>query len=80
MRLGCFSVQWIGTSMFRPHHKRKNWFFSVRVLKPVAETKWNAGEIRIERMRSSGPGGQHANKTGAANLIDQRAQPCATSK
>lgn len=20
------SVQWIGKSMFRPHHKRKNWF------------------------------------------------------
>jgi peptide chain release factor len=60
------SVQWIGTSMFRPRHKRKNWFVSVRVLKPVPETKWNAGEIKIERMRSSGPGGQHANKTESA--------------
>jgi len=60
------SVLWIGTSMFRPHHKRKNWFVSVRVLKPVAETKWDTGAIRIERMRSSGPGGQHANKTESA--------------
>lgn len=60
------SVKWVGTSMFRPHHKRKNWFVSVKVLKPITETKWNTGEIRIERMRSSGPGGQHANKTESA--------------
>ena len=60
------SIQWVGTSMYRPHHKRKNWFVSVKVLKPVTKTKWNAGEIKIERMRSSGPGGQHANKTESA--------------
>lgn len=60
------TVQWTGTSMFRPHHKRKNWFVSIKVLSPIAATKWNASEVRIERMRSSGPGGQHVNKTESA--------------
>ncbi len=60
------SVQWIGTSMFRPNHKRKNWFVSVKVLEPVTQEDWKACDIRVERMRSSGPGGQHANKTETA--------------
>lgn len=60
------SVQWIGKSMFRPKHKRKNWFVSVEVLKPVVLTEWKTEDIRFERMRSSGPGGQHANKTETA--------------
>jgi peptide chain release factor len=60
------TVQWIGTSMYRPHHKRKNWFVSIKVLSPVAEENWNNNEIKIERMRSSGAGGQHVNKTESA--------------
>ena len=60
------TVQWTGTSMYRPHHKRKNWFVSIKLLRPVEEAKWNNREIRIERMRSSGPGGQHVNKTETA--------------
>ena len=27
------SVEWICQSPFRPHHKRKNWFIDVSVLK-----------------------------------------------
>ena len=60
------SVQWIGRSMFRPKHKRKNWFVSVKALKPVVQAEWKTEDIRFERMRSSGPGGQHANKTETA--------------
>jgi peptide chain release factor len=62
-------VQWIGTSMFRPNHKRKNWFVSIKTLEPIDESSpqiWHANDIQIERMRSSGPGGQHANKTETA--------------
>lgn len=60
------SIQWVGTSMFRPHHKRRNWFVSVKALQPSHKTIWKKEEIKIETMRSSGPGGQHANKTESA--------------
>jgi len=57
------TIQWIGTSMFRPNHKRKNWFVSVSAFSPPPVARWSAKEFKIETMRSSGPGGQHANKT-----------------
>ena len=60
------SVQWVGTSIFRPNHKRKNWFVSVKVLEPIMKNQWNPQDVKIERMKSSGPGGQHANKTESA--------------
>ncbi|MBK05089.1 MAG: peptide chain release factor H [Deltaproteobacteria bacterium] len=63
------SNQWIGPSPFRKHHKRKNWFVGFEVLRPPAEDTWEARDLRIERMRSSGPGGQHANKAESAVRI-----------
>jgi peptide chain release factor len=60
------TIQWIGTSFFRPGHKRKNWFVSVNALKTVQQENLNLKNLRIETMRSSGPGGQHANKTESA--------------
>lgn len=59
-------VQWIGKSMYRPNHKRKNWYVSVKILKPADPDSRQVKNIRIERMKSSGPGGQHANKTETA--------------
>lgn len=61
------TIQWIGTSTFRENHKRKNWFvgcFEIRqanVLSQLLDT-----EIEYQAMRSSGPGGQHANKVSSA--------------
>ncbi|MDM8544017.1 peptide chain release factor H [Desulfococcaceae bacterium HSG9] len=63
------SVLWIGKSMFRPLHKRKNWYIGVTVLSPPDTFQWSAREVRIERMRSSGAGGQHVNKTESAVRI-----------
>ena len=60
------SVKWIGKSRYRPEHKRKNWFVSVEVFSPVSDKTRQAGEIQFDTMRSSGPGGQHANKTESA--------------
>ena len=65
-------IQWIWRSTCRPHHKRKNWFISI---KPYREPRQNdslgAGvfspdNVRFETVRSGGPGGQHVNKTETA--------------
>lgn len=63
------TIQWIGPSPFRPHHKRKNWFVGVEPLLPPAATEWNHKELRVEVMRASGAGGQHVNKTESAVRI-----------
>ena len=60
------TVQWIGRSPFRLHHKRKNWYVDVLVLRPPEAPSWRENDIRIEVMRASGPGGQHVNKTESA--------------
>jgi peptide chain release factor len=63
------TVQWIGKSMFRPNHKRKNWFVGVSAFLPPETPHWLENEFKIETMRASGPGGQHVNKTETAVRI-----------
>jgi peptide chain release factor len=58
------TMQWICQSPYRPKHKRKNWFFTGSFSKH-AETSFSKAII-YEACRSSGPGGQHANKTSSA--------------
>jgi peptide chain release factor len=60
------TIQWIGKSQFRPRHKRKNWFVGVAPYPAPEEIESNHHEFRFETMRSSGPGGQHVNKTASA--------------
>lgn len=60
------TVQWIGKSMFRPNHKRKNWYVGIAVLQPVEDHHLKSNEFKIETMRASGPGGQHTNKAETA--------------
>jgi peptide chain release factor len=60
------TVQWLGRSPYRPRHKRKNWFVGVECLTPPAKPSWSEDELRIDVMLSSGPGGQHVNKTCSA--------------
>ncbi len=58
------SVQWICASPYRPNHGRKNWFIGIACLSlPEAVPD---GDVRFEAIRSSGPGGQHVNKTDSA--------------
>lgn len=61
------SICWIGTSPFRPTHKRRNWFVGVTPLTAAdAGAVFDAKDVRIQTMRASGPGGQHVNKTESA--------------
>lgn len=60
------TVQWISRSPYRVHHQRKNWFVGVNSF-VVSDTKdINEKEITYQTLRSSGPGGQHVNKTESA--------------
>ena len=60
------TIQWIGSSIFRKHHKRKNWFIGAFELNMINPTKVNECDISFQTMRSTGPGGQHVNKVNSA--------------
>ncbi|MFS2110569.1 peptide chain release factor H [Sphingomonas sp. Sphisp140] len=61
------TIRWIGTSPFRPLHKRRNWFVGAsRAPLPEDVPDLRDTDIRYQTMRASGPGGQHVNKTDSA--------------
>ena len=60
------TILWIGTSIFRKNHKRKNWFIAIFELTNNAITEINEREFQFQTMRSSGAGGQHVNKVSSA--------------
>ncbi len=63
----CGTIRWTGTSLFRPRHKRRNWFVGVHRLAVTEEAaELDDRDIRYESMRAQGPGGQHVNKTDSA--------------
>lgn len=69
------SMLWVCQSPFRKNHKRKNWYFSGKIIgsessqsnnamKDAAEISQN--DIDFSFCRASGAGGQHVNKTDSA--------------
>lgn len=60
------TIQWIGTSMYRKHHKRKNWFVAVVNRNDIEQYSFSMHQLRIQTMRSGGKGGQHVNKVNTA--------------
>jgi len=60
-------IQWIWNSAYRPNHKRKNWFVSVKLFaEPAAGELFSPLDVRFETARAGGPGGQYVNKTESA--------------
>jgi peptide chain release factor len=60
------TIRWIGDSPFRRGHRRRNWFVGVATFTLPERVEWSEDEVRVEAMRSSGPGGQHVNTTASA--------------
>lgn len=59
---GSGTVLWIWQSRDRPDHGRKNWFVDVSVLPDPVLPPVGDSRVRVETMRSGGPGGQNVNK------------------
>lgn len=60
----CGTLQWTCESPWRSGNGRKNWF--IGVARYFFEDVVIEGEIKFESLKSSGPGGQHVNKTESA--------------
>jgi peptide chain release factor len=60
------TVLWISPSPYRKYHKRKNWFVGVEAFDVSKVFQWREKDVTFESLRSSGPGGQHVNKTESA--------------
>lgn len=60
------SILWIGKSQFRPQHRRKNWFIEIFGLDAPTVFNLKPEDIVFQSTKSSGPGGQHVNKTMSA--------------
>lgn len=60
------AIQWIAQSPYRIYHKRKNWFVGVNSFIPSELNEIDTKYITYQTLRSSGPGGQHVNKTESA--------------
>lgn len=60
------TILWVGKSQFRPYHKRKNWYVGIDLVSQGTAELWNENDIVYQTLRSSGPGGQHVNKTESA--------------
>ena len=57
---------WIAQSPHRKFHKRKNWYIGINEINNAVIKPLNENDISFKTMRSSGPGGQHVNKTETA--------------
>lgn len=60
------ALLWIAQSPYRRMHKRRNWFIGISEMSEAGMADLNEKELVFQTMRSSGPGGQHVNKSETA--------------
>ncbi|RNC88097.1 MAG: peptide chain release factor H [Winogradskyella sp.] len=60
------TIKWIGKSKSRVSHKRKNWFVGIYEIEMNQPNQIDDKDIMYQAIKSSGPGGQHANKVSSA--------------
>jgi len=60
------SLKWICESPYRKNIKRKNWFIDIKSYDTSDKYSIDESEIVFKTTKSSGPGGQHVNKTESA--------------
>jgi len=60
------SLKWVCESPYRKNIKRKNWFIEIKSYSLIDKNTIQDGEITFQSTKSSGPGGQHVNKTESA--------------
>ena len=56
------SVQWVCKSIYRPTHKRKNWFIDFSRCGEAETVAFDPEQVVFETFRSGGRGGQNVNK------------------
>ena len=54
---------WRSQSPFRAKHKRKNWYFSLNILKEQNRISFDESKVVYQTMKSPKKGGQHVNTT-----------------
>ena len=57
------TILWRAKSPFRPKHKRKNWYFSLKCHQEQYTQEIDAKKIVYQTMKSPKKGGQHVNTT-----------------
>ena len=66
------TIQWIGKSIYRPKHKRINWFVRVDLLDIQCKVSIKENDLEYLTYKASGPGGQHRNKVESAVKVIHR--------
>ena len=56
------TIQWVGESPYRPHHKRKNWFVDVSAVPDARTPVLDNSDIVVSFFHCGGKGGQNVNK------------------